>query len=235
MPWSASGRNGVGTSGRPGPAQRVPERAQAASLSLSLPVPQVREAGCSLDEAPGCGGGQAHFTGRSKRHRPKPAPPEASHLLPSGPAGEAGTGPPSPPHRAPDPASAGRGSPREQRPLPTPPLWVGFPSEHTVSLAAPKSALQAAAKPDHLPIPLRQINEHEPAKEPFSVYQGLGHTNLQTKRGGKAPADREGGGWRPPSAHLSSIPGTAPLNERGCLGLRPRSLDLLCSVNLGCS
>lgn len=142
-----------------------------------------------------------------------------------------------PPHRTgpltlPQQDVGARGS---SRPLPTPPLWVGFPSEHTVSLAAPKSALQAAAKPDHLPIPLRQINEHEPAKEPFSVYQGLGHTNLQTKRGGKAPADREGGGWRPPSAHLSSIPGTAPLNERGCLGLRPRSLDLLCSVNLGCS
>lgn len=108
-----------------------------------------------------------------------------------------------PPHRTgpltlPQQDVGARGS---SGPLPTPPLWVGFPSEHTVSLAAPKSALQAAAKPDHLPIPLRQINEHEPAKEPFSVYQGLGHTNLQTKRGGKPQqTEKVGvGGPHPPT------------------------------------
>lgn len=44
------------------------------------------------------------------------------------------------------------------------------------------------------------MNESEPTKEPLSGYQGLGHTNLQTKRGKKPQQTEEvgAGGARPP-------------------------------------
>lgn len=150
----------------------------------------------------------------SRQNQPLPKPLISSQ---AGQAGEAGTGQAAPPHWAPDPASAGRGRTREDAvaagPFPSrhSPLHfypVRFPFKHMVSFATPKSALRAAAKPDHLSVPLSQMNESEPTKEPLSGYQGLGHTNLQTKRGKKPQQTEEvgAGGARPPIFPLYQEP-----------------------------
>lgn len=186
----------------PSPAQRVADRARAASVRLVSQFPRSVRVAAALMRPHG-GRGRPILQGDqrgSHQNQPLPKPLISSQ---AGQAGEAGTGQPPPPHRHTGPLTlpqqdvGGRGS---SRPLPRPPLSVGFLSRR-ISFRAhdflshpevcPAGSCQTRP-PFHPAEPNKQMKRTR--QRAFQCAPGARSHQFANQEREKAPADREGRG-----------------------------------------